>query len=243
MADRVIVEILVAAPIETVWKAVKDPAEARRWFGWDYPNLADDLVGMWSGNRADDENHELHADPMPDRFKLEALGAHTIVRIIRSAPAEDPSWHGIYDDLAEGWLTFMQQLKFALERHPGEERRTIFLNGRAKQAGDPDPITALGLAKLWVTPVGEAYDAKMSTGEHANGIVWYRSGNQLGLTVKGFGDGLLIFNVRPKTEKSLHGGGTITLTTYGVDDATFQQMRQRWSEWWSRTYEVIEIQP
>lgn len=243
MADRVIVEILVAAPIDAVWKAIKDPAEARRWFGWDYPSLAEDLVGMWSGNRADDEAHELFAEPMPDRFKLEALGSQTIVRIIRSAPAEDPSWSGIYDDLAEGWLTFMQQLKFAMERHPGAERRTVFLNGRARQAGDPDPIAALGLAPLWVTPVGDRYDVKTTAGERAQGTVWYRSSNQLGLTVDGFGDGLLIVNVRPKTAKSLHGGGTVNLTTYGLGDAAFQDVHRRWSEWWTKTYEVIEIQP
>ena len=243
MADRVIVEILVAAPIETVWKAIKDPVEARRWFGWDYPNLASDIEGMWSGNRVDEKTHELWADPMPDRFKLEALGTQTIVRIIRSAPADDASWRGIYDDLAEGWLTFMQQLKFALERHPAADRRTLFLNGRATKAGTPNPVEALGLAPLWVVPIGERYDVTTAAGDRLNGAIWYRSANQLGLTVDGFGDGLLIANIRPKTAKSAHGGGSLTLTTYGMDDSAFRQLRDRWSAWWTKTYEVIEIQP
>ena len=32
--------------------------------------------------------------------------------------------HGGFDEINEGWLTFVQQLRFYLERHAGEERRT-----------------------------------------------------------------------------------------------------------------------
>lgn len=37
--------------------------------------------------------------------------------------------------------------------------------------------------------------------------MWFRSAYQLGLTVDGYGDGLLIAIARPKTAKSAHGGG------------------------------------
>jgi hypothetical protein len=33
-----------------------------------------------------------------------------------------------YDPVVEGWITFVQ-LRLALERHPGEERRTIYIEG------------------------------------------------------------------------------------------------------------------
>jgi hypothetical protein len=243
MPDRVIVEILVAAPIDTVWKAIKDPAEVRRWFGWDYPDLAADVEGMWAGNRADDTKYELHTDPMPDRFKLEDLGTHTIVRIIRSAPADDPGWQGIYDDLAEGWLTFVQQLKFLLERHPAADRRTVYLNGRAASAATPQPVAALGLDALGVVPIGERYAIETAAGEKLAGTVWYRATYQLGLTVDGYGDGLLILGARPRTEKSHHGGGSVIVTTYGLDDGAFQRVQDRWKKWWAGTYEVIEMRP
>jgi uncharacterized protein YndB with AHSA1/START domain len=243
MADRVIVEILVAAPIETVWKAVKDPVEAQRWFGWDYPNLATDLVEMWKDAHTDEAKRVIWSDNMPDRFTFEELGAHTIVRIVRSAPAEDSSWTGIYDDMIEGWLTFMQQLKFALERHPADKRRTLFLNGRAKSAGTPHPVDALGLSSVWVVPNGDRYELTAATGDRLSGTVFYRAPHQMGVTVDGFGDGLIIVQVRPKTEKSAHGGGSIIATTYGMSDADFARLRERWSEWWTKTYEVIEIQP
>jgi hypothetical protein len=119
----------------------------------------------------------------------------------------------------------------------------VFLNGRAKAAGTSNPVDALGLAPLWVVPVGQRYEVTTAVGDRLAGRVWYRSANQLGVTVDSFGDGLLIANLRPKTDKSAHGGGTLNLTTYGLDDAAFQALRERWARWWTGTYEVIEIQP
>jgi hypothetical protein len=244
MADRVLVEILVAAPIEAVWKAVREPQEMRRWFGWDYPNLAADLDMMFSGLKTVivNEGERTLADE-PDRFTFEAVGAQTIVRVIRSGPVTDDSWTGIYSDVVEGWLTFFQQLKFVLERHPGADRRTLYLNGRAASASTPQPAEALGLAPLSILPVGERYSVKTATGETLEGTVQYRGSYQLGLTVDGYGDGLIVLSARPRTAKSPYGGGNVIVTTYGLDDAAYAQVRERWAKWWRDTYEVIEIQP
>jgi hypothetical protein len=64
----------------------------------------------------------------------------------------------------------------------------------------------------------------------------------LGLTVDGYGDGLVI-NARPQTAKSAHGGGAVIVTTYGLDDRAFAGVSDRWAKWWRDSYEVIEIQP
>jgi hypothetical protein len=37
--------------------------------------------------------------------------------------------------------------------------------------------------------------------------------------------------------------GSVVVTTYGTSDADFTRLRDRWSRWWTDTYEVIEIQP
>lgn len=244
MADRVLVEILVAAPIETVWKAVREPQEMRRWFGWDYPNLGADLEMMFAGLKTvivNDAERTLADEP--DRFTFEAVGAQTIVRVIRSAPVTDETWTGIYSEVMEGWLTFFQQLKFVLERHPGADRRTLYLNGRAASGATPQPAEALGLGPLSIIPVGERYSVKTATGETLEGTVWHRGPHQLGLTVDGYGDGMVVVSARPKTAKSLYGGGNVIVMTYGLDDANYAEVRERWAKWWRETYEVIEIQP
>jgi uncharacterized protein YndB with AHSA1/START domain len=245
-SDRVLVEILVAAPIETVWRALRDPAEVRRWFGWDYPGLAEEINMIFGPeNVASDADHTLRFGGMgmaEDRYTLEAQGDHTIVRLIRSAPVTDPSWKGIYDDVSEGWLTFTEQLRFVLERHHHQDRRTLYLNGRAKTVAAPLPAQALGLDSVIAVPTGHRYATKTTLGEAIEGQIWFRSPFQLGLTVDGYGDGLIIIGTRPTTDKSPHGGGNVVIMTYGLDDATFAGLRDRWIAWWGNQYEVIEVQ-
>jgi hypothetical protein len=43
----------------------------------------------------------------------------------RDCGQTEVGWDGVYDEVNEGWLTFFQQLRFYLERHPGQERRTV----------------------------------------------------------------------------------------------------------------------
>jgi hypothetical protein len=248
--DRVLVEILVAAPIDAVARALRDPVEIQRWFGWDYAGLSEEVrmvaaaVADVEGSDASGPERTLRVTGMADRFSLQSVGdGHTIVRIIRSAPVTDPSWTGIYDDTVEGWLMFAQQLRFMLERHPGVDRRTLFLNGRAQAPGMQLPLEALGLIALSSVPIGARYSATAGPGDTLAGTVWHRSANQLGLTVDGYGNGLIIVTTRQTTEKSLHGGGTVLITTYGVDDQSYAQLRDRWSAWWRERYETIEVQP
>ena len=248
--DRVLVEILVAAPIDDIWRALRDPVEIRRWFGWDYAGLTEevqmvaDAVAGAEGADASGPERTLRVTGMADRFVLQSVGdGRTIVRIIRSAPVTDASWTGIYDDTVEGWLMFAQQLRFMLERHPGRDRRTLFLNGRSPAPGTPLPLESLGLIGVASVPVGARYSVKAAPGDALTGVVWHRSANQLGLTVDSYGDGLIIVNTRPTTEKSPHGGGTVLITTYDFDDRAYAQLRERWSTWWRERYETIEIQP
>jgi hypothetical protein len=239
--DRVLVEVVIAAPIDTVWHALRDPETLRRWFGWEYPGLVEEIDFIFQRSIASEADHTLRAPGVPDRYELESTGSgETIVRVIRSAPTTDRSWKGIYDDIFEGWLTFTQQLRFMLERHPGNDRRTIRLSGRARIAGTMLPPEALGLHTIRAVPVGQRYQLATGMGDALAGDVWFRSAYQLGLTVDGYGNGLLIVGARPATEKSPHGGGEIVASTYGMDPAAFAALRDRWVAWWSSQYDTIE---
>jgi hypothetical protein len=250
-ADRVIVELLVVAPIDTVWRALREPDQIRRWFGWEHAGLAEEIAMMFPRDAASDATYTRQIPGMSDRFVLEALGSgHTVVRVIRAAPVADAGWTGIYDDAIEGWLTFAHQLRFMLERHAtgtgtgtGVTRRTLFLNGRAKQADTPLPEEALGLTSVRVVPIGARYRATTAMGDTLEGFVWHRSPYQVGLTVDAYGDGLLVVTTRTRTAKSAHGGGTIGITTYGLDDQALAALGERWSAWWRDRYEVIQIEP
>jgi hypothetical protein len=261
--DRVLVEVLVAAPIETVWNALRDKDEIRRWFGWEYAGFEDELSWIvTSGQIASETDRVIHIQGMSDRFVLESRGDRaTVLRVIRSAPAdargpaahahavesavgpEEKGWAGIYDDTVEGWTSFIQMLRLMVERHPGEDRRTLYFSGRSRAADAPKPPEAVGLDAIASLPIGARYSLTLATGETISGDVWYRSEHQVGLTVDSYGNGLLVVARRPITAKSPHGGGTALISAYGLSDAALADVRAKWTAWWHANYDVQEIQP
>ncbi len=98
MIDRVLVEVLVAAPIDTVFKALRERDEIRRWFGWEYAGFEDELTWIVSTGQVVTETEEgrvIKIPSMNDRFVLQPLDANrTVLRVIRSAPAAGPDGKG-----------------------------------------------------------------------------------------------------------------------------------------------------
>ena len=245
MAERqaLLVELLIDAPLEEVWRALRDPAEIARWFGWKYPGLKEEIDLIFHGGAAADETaHRIRFQHTGDVFSLEREGNRTIVRLTRAAPAEG-TWDDIYDDVVEGWRTFLQQLRFTLEHHARDERQTVYLSGRARAAADPLPIDALGLHVLAAVPVGARYSAQAATGDTLHGSVWFRSKHQIVLTVDEFGHGLLAIVRRPAGAGSPHGGGMAVLTFYGLHDGVFETWRARWHAWWAGAFDLIDAHP
>lgn len=134
MTDPVVVEVEVAAPADVVWRALREPAELRRWHGWDFDGLDEEIAFIYLGERVADDTR-MTLDTGGGVFALEPRGERTVVRVTRPAP--EGGWDEA-DSINEGWLAFVQQLRFYLERHRGEERRTIHVERElALPAGEP----------------------------------------------------------------------------------------------------------
>lgn len=234
-ATRPLIEVTIAAPIEAVWHALRDPAEVRRWFGWEHEGLDDEIRLIFVDEPEVSEHDRSLRWSHGDQFTLLARGDATVVRVTRAAPADGSDWSGIYDDIDEGWVAFVQQLRFALERHPGQDRRTLFLSGDAVEPGPP-LSGRLGLDQALAAGDGKPYAVTGGPGEALTGQAWFRSANVAGVTVDGYGDGLLVVVDRDEAKRPPHGGGTVTITTYGLDDAAFERLRQRWTTWWADHY-------
>lgn len=228
-ANRIELELTVSAPLDVVWRALRDPVQIRRWFGWDYDALEAEIEQIFvTGAEADDAAHSL--DLGGDLIELSARDEDTtILRVARPAPAGARGWDDGYDEISQGWLAFFEQLRFALERHPDQERRTIRLEGGS--VGAPPPAEALGVAHL---TLGAAYDSSAAPGERLVGEVWFRGEHQLGLTVGAYGDGLLVLTAKPA------GGAAAIVTTYGLGEADVARLEQAWRTWWDERYPADE---
>ncbi len=201
------VEVSIDAPRDAVWRALTDPKEIRRWFGWDYDGLDDEIRYIFVD----------HATPAPPRrialegeqtIELEADGPRTIVRVSRPGPPSDAG--DGYDDMEEGWRAFLVQLRYYLERHPSERRRTVFLQGEAPPA-----------------KVVAALDATVP------GRLWHAGRYQRAIAVDGSSADLVVVEAPRPLESDSPGRVTVTVTSFGLDDTAFERLRREWESWWA----------
>ena len=226
MTDGPHIEVTLPAPVDDVWPAFRDPDLIRRWHGWEDAGLDDEIRMIFAdGTTVEEEGRSLHVGG--HRFTFEPRGAQTIVRVVRAAP-NDPGpldWDAYYDDVDEGWLSFLQQLRFALAHEWEATRHTVHLDGTV--AAPTRAVEALGLPAT--AAEGAPYTAEVA-GEALTGTVWFRSTHQLGVTVDAWGPGLLVVAEAP------NGGGraaSATLTTYGPIDG---DRAARWTAAWRAVY-------
>ena len=221
------IEVTIAAPVDTVWQALRDKETIRHWHGWDYDGLDAeiDLIYFTDG-RADDGARTLDVQG-GDLIRVEADGDGARVTLTRAPRGSNPDWDAYYTDITEGWITFLHQLKFAVERRPGAARCTLFFAG-SNESG-LDAAAELGL------PEGPTVEATL-VGEPVKGEVWFRSAHQTGITVDAWGDGLLVVSsIAPGADKP-DGAAMAVLSTYGLDDARLAEIKARWTPWWTARF-------
>lgn len=239
---QVVVDITIAAPIETVWEALRDPELIATWFGWDAPSLEEEIRFIFLDHAAADASqHRVQFgewEGSNDAIELTEEGGSTRLRLMRSGGAP-LDWEGAYEDIREGWVNFFQQLRLALELHPGEARRTIYLSGAAKP-GVGEPSAALGLGDVAGYKPGRPYTASLAPGSNARGLVWYTTHFQTALLVEQFGNGLIVVSDMGTSPKRPHGGGSVLITTYDLSDEQFAALETQWKDWWDERYEVAE---
>lgn len=237
---QVIVDTVIAAPIDVVWRALRDPDKIKTWFGWEASTLAEEIKFIFFDSATEDlANHILQFGEWQgaaDAIVLEAREDHTRLQVIRAGgPIID--WEGVYDGMIEGWVTFFEQLRLALEVHPGKTRRTIYLSGASK-LGVGEPSAALGLTEAIAKAQNDPYAALLSTGDFVAGVIWHKTYFQTGLTVTEWGDGLMVVSDMGVSSKRPNGGGSVVLTTYGLSDTEFTELGQRWTAWWGNHFDT-----
>ena len=123
------VEVTVDAPRDEVWRALTEPERIRHWFGWQYDGLDDeiDFIFVEHAAQVPPDRIEMAAD---GRIELEDRGGRTLIRATKPGDLDSAEWKDVYGDIEEGWITFFNQLRHRVARHPDSTRRTIFRTGR-----------------------------------------------------------------------------------------------------------------
>lgn len=220
--------VTVAAPVEAVWDALRDKEKIRHWHGWEYEGpeggLEQEIDLIYFTQTAEDGTTLRLGNG--DEFVVEAHEGGSRITLTRAPMGADPEWDAYYDDVTEGWITFLHQLRFAVERQPGATRRTLFFSG----TGPVSPLTELHIPEQ---PAGTAYELDL-VGQQVKGEVWYRSEHQVGLTVDAWGNGLLVLSHVPPGDRKPEGASMAILSLYGDTDQN--ELETHWRTWWRERY-------
>ena len=223
--NETVIEVSIAAAPSVLWPALRDPSLIRRWFGWDYDGLDDEITQIYGTAVADPDAHTLELGN-GDRFALIDQGGRTIVRMTSPPQVPDDEW---YEDITEGWTTFLHFLKFGVEHHGLAERRTIYLDGPLIPGESAASI--LGLGHLPVE-AGGRYTATLAPGDYADGIVDFVSALQTGVTIEDLGPGLLVVAAKPTVPYRAQQELQIILATYDLSADEFDEIEHHWKQWW-----------
>jgi uncharacterized protein YndB with AHSA1/START domain len=257
-AERVIeTTVEIAAPVDSVWKAITDARELERWFplqarvtpgeggevfmSWGPPWEGGSRIEIWEeGRRLRTRGFLEHGDRSMVEYTLEARGGKTVLRLVHSGFAHGSDWDDeLFGGTERGWRYELRSLRHYLERHAGVDRRALW--PRAKVSG--------GAAEVWRRLLGRdgfvregsieglkegaRYRVTTATGDALGGTVlvndppWEFAG-----TAEGLNDGLVClraYDVAGPEPKDGHAA-SVWLSTWGAPQAEVEALGARWKK-------------
>jgi hypothetical protein len=174
--------------------------------------------------------------PMPDGrvvrlavdYYLEAQGGRVRVRLVHSGFDDSESWDGYIDGLDAGWTYFLFNLKHALERHRGVDRRQLSARFRTT-ARDGEDHPVFGEKGLRVQPPvgglrpGDACRLSLGGGEVDATVAVRGAPRTIAFLVPAWNAALLF--VEREGLKETHQLG-VWLSLYGVPETTAAPLGQ-----------------
>ena len=250
LTDRVIdLTIDVDATLDEVWQALTTGEGIARWFaphaavtsgeggsvsvGWDPKEMWAQAITVWEPLRRMQTTSEMpSADGRIVRlavdYYLEAQGGRVRVRLVHSGFDDSGSWDDYIDGLDAGWTYFMFNLKHALERHRGVDRRQLSARFRTvASAGEEHPdYGAKGLRvqpPVSGLPPGDGCHLSLGGVEVDATVAVRHRARTVAFVVPAWNDALLFVDREGMTETHHLG---VWLSLYGVPETTAAPLRQ-----------------
>ncbi len=244
-------EIAIDAPASAVWEAISTGDGLARWYVEEArvtPGVGGEHWISWGEGMAvggqnlawepgqrltvGDPEHATASDwkAIVTDFAIETDGGRTVVKLVQSGLPAGPDWDGMDEGTDVGWEMFLVALKFYLERHAGQARRTII-----RYWSSPRPVadTFAGLcALLGLAPdalhAGARYAATTAGGDEISGqIVAVDPGHLLAASVSELGDALVALTVHATGDGAYVN---FIVGTFGLPDPQYAEARARWSQ-------------
>jgi uncharacterized protein YndB with AHSA1/START domain len=239
----------IDATLDAVWHALTTGEGIARWFaphaavtpgeggsvsiGWDPKEMWTQPITVWEPLRRMQTASEMPtADGRTVRlavdYYLELQHGRVRVRLVHSGFDDSGSWDDYIDGLDAGWTYFLFNLKHALERHPGVDRRQLSTRFRTSaRAGEEHPV--FGAKGLRVqSPVsglrpGDACRLRLGEIEVDATVAVRHASRTMAVVVPAWNDALLF--VEREGMKESHQLG-VWLSLYGVAETIAAPLRR-----------------
>jgi len=103
--EHKVAEVEIAARRNVVWQALRDPAEIRRWFGWETPDIEAEIAMIFvDGAEADEATGIIQFgewEGVADRFELDGRADKTILSVVRSGTPPEGGWEASHNEVIE----------------------------------------------------------------------------------------------------------------------------------------------
>jgi len=237
LAPREVVSVDVPVPFDTAWAHLRRPELIRRWYGADEANLDEEIHEVFVRDavvQRPDSGMPVGWLRWHNHDVVEARGGwgsapRTTFVVRRPDRALLATYDGVRDESDERWTTWLQQLRYALTRHLGEERHAFALRGL--DADRPDRLLyRAGLHGVRGVPVGGAVEIRRPDGTLLGGTLDYSTPHQFGVAL--LGGSLLVVQLVPPASHPPNGAISAFWSTYGLDDEALDAARDRWRAWW-----------
>jgi uncharacterized protein YndB with AHSA1/START domain len=229
-------EVEIEAPVETVWKALSEAEELRRWFplnarvepgkggsiwlSWGPGVEGEAPIEVWDENRhlrwVERDPGDPSSVPVAVDFTIEARGGNAVVRLVQSGFSADADWSEYLDTLDSGWKYFLRNLKHYLEHHRGTPRRMVWSRRKMDRSRHQVWRAVTGSDGLMAVEGPVAVGAGFQLWSGPSGIIdQVTDGVHLAGGIPDLNDGLILIELEPGAP-SFHLG--VWLSTYGLDE-------------------------
>ena len=252
---------LDATPAQ-VWEAVSTGEGLSRWFAPEVtvkPGVGGEVTfsfgeGMtWSSNISRWEPGVMWqgSDRFPSstpgaqgpllvvEYHVEArAGGKAAMRLVQSGFDNPGGWDDLFDGTEGGWAYFLENLKHALERHPGEDRRVAAAKGkltgpRAQVWGELFSQALRADRPAAGLKPGDVIRLDLGQGPAPAEVVLHLPGTHLGARLPTLGDGLLMLElVQGEPTRSLG----VQISLYGDAAARTGEVQAALSAWEARVF-------
>jgi uncharacterized protein YndB with AHSA1/START domain len=256
-AERTLVaEIEIAAPPETVWKAITEGESIASWFAFQAASdprpggfIFLSWDGAWESRMTIDAIEPLrrlrHSWPVTApggekvqlavEYQLAGHGGSTKLRLVHSGFSSDESWDGIVDSHRRGWGFELGSLRHYTENHPGRRRGLIKVEAKV-ECGEQEAWRRMWSQEGWLArgslsdvEAGNPYRVTTRGGQHLEGRVTFREApTDLAATVDNLDRALLRFSIERWEAPQDELKARLWLFSWTMTDAERDRLQQSW---------------